>query len=105
MRGDKPVEEQSPEQARQHPHGQEEAGPAADPSAYIRRKAAAGYDRVRVRMVGQSEAPGVEHGGEPQSWRRDVWDRRACASSIATSSGLSTSGSRSGVAISAMRSP
>ncbi len=35
VQGDEPVEEQPPEQARQHPHGQEEAGAAGDPAASV----------------------------------------------------------------------
>src|SRR5208283_1337197 len=58
------VEEQATEQARQHAHGQEEAGLAGDPARTVRRQAAAGHDDVDVRMVGERRAPGVQHGGE-----------------------------------------
>ena len=64
MQGSEPFEEEAAEQARQHAHGQEEAGLAGDPARPVRRQAAAGNDDVDVRMVGQRRAPGVEHGGE-----------------------------------------
>jgi len=51
-------------QAREHAHGQEEAGLAGDPARPVRRQAAAGNDDVDVRMMGERRAPGVQHGGE-----------------------------------------
>ncbi len=57
-------QEQAPEQAREHAHGQEEAGPAGDPALAVGRDAAARHDAVDVRVMGQRRAPGVEHGGE-----------------------------------------
>ena len=35
---DQPLEEQAPEQAREHPHGQEEARPAGDPALAVGRE-------------------------------------------------------------------
>ena len=64
MQGREPFEEEPAEQARQHAHGQEEAGLAGDPARPVRRQAAAGNDDVDVRMMGQRRAPGVEDGGE-----------------------------------------
>ena len=64
MQGREPFEEEPAEQARQHAHGQEEAGLAGDPARPVRRQAAAGNDDVDVRVVGQRRAPGVQHGGE-----------------------------------------
>ena len=64
MQGCEPFEKQAAEQARQHAHGQEEAGLAGDPARPVRRQAAAGNDDVDVRMMGQRRAPGVQHGGE-----------------------------------------
>jgi hypothetical protein len=58
------IEKQAAEQARQHAHGQEEAGLAGDPARPVRRQAAAGNDDVDMRMVGQRRAPCVQHGGE-----------------------------------------
>ena len=53
------------EPARQHAHGQEEAGLAGDPARSVRRQAAAGNDDVEAMgMMGQRRAPGVEDGGE-----------------------------------------
>jgi len=57
-------EKEAAEQARQHAHGQEEAGLAGDPARAVWRKAAAGNDDVDVRMMGQRRTPGVQHGGE-----------------------------------------
>ena len=57
-------EKQAAEQAREHAHGQEEAGLAGDPARPVRRQAAAGNDDVDMRMMGERRAPGVQHGGE-----------------------------------------
>jgi hypothetical protein len=64
MQGREPFEEEPPEETRQHPHGQEEAGLAGDPARTVRRQAAAGNDDVDVRMVGERRAPGVQYGGQ-----------------------------------------
>ena len=64
MQGRETIEKQAAEQAREHAHGEEEAGLAGDPAPVVRRQAAAGNDDVDMRMVGQRRAPGVQHGGE-----------------------------------------
>ena len=56
-------QEEPPEQARQHPHRQQEAGPAAHPARAVERYAAARHDHVDVRVVGHRRAPAMEHGG------------------------------------------
>ena len=61
MRAASCFEEAAPEQARQHAHGQEEAGPAGDPALTVRRQPAAGDDAVHVRVMRQRRAPGVQH--------------------------------------------
>ena len=62
-----PVQEQPAEQARQHAHGQEEAGTARDPARAVGRQAAAGNDDVDVRMMGQRRAPGMQDSGQPDA--------------------------------------
>src|SRR5438105_4848753 len=47
--GGEPFEEQATEQAREHPDGEKEAGPAGDPALAVWRKAAAGDDDMGVR--------------------------------------------------------
>ena len=64
MQVSEPFEEEAAEQAREHPHRQEEARFAGDPARPVRRQAAAGNDDVDVGVVGQRRAPGVQHGGE-----------------------------------------
>jgi hypothetical protein len=64
VRGGQSFEEQAAEEAREHPHGQKEAGPAGNPALAVGRKAAARDDDMGVRMVGQCRSPGVEDGGE-----------------------------------------
>ncbi len=54
-------EEAPAEQSRQHPHGQEEPGPAGDPALAVGREPTAGHDAVHVRVVRQRRAPGVQH--------------------------------------------
>ena len=66
-------EKQPPEQARQRPDGQEEAGLAGDPARTVRRQAAAGHNHVHVRVVSQSRAPGVQHGGEANASPQVFW--------------------------------
>ena len=58
------VEEQPAEEAREHAHRQEEAGPAGDPACAVERRTAAGHDAMDMRMMVQVLAPGVEHGDE-----------------------------------------
>ena len=55
------LEEAPAEQAREHAHRQEEAGPAGDPALAVRRQPAAGHDPVHVRVMRQRRAPGVQH--------------------------------------------
>ncbi len=57
-------EKQTAEQAREHPHGKEEARPARDPALAIRGQAAAGNDAMHMRMMQQVLSPGAEHGEE-----------------------------------------
>jgi hypothetical protein len=56
-----PFQKQMPIQSRQHVHGEEEIGPAADP-ALIGREATARHDAVGMRMMRRGLAPGVENG-------------------------------------------
>ena len=58
---DQLLQEQPAEQAREHAHRQEEAGPARDPALAVERDAAARHDHVDVRVMGQRRAPGVEN--------------------------------------------
>ena len=62
--GDQLLQEQPPEQAREHAHRQEEAGPARHPALAVERDAAARHDHVDVRMMGHGRAPGMEHRGD-----------------------------------------
>jgi hypothetical protein len=55
-------EEQASEQAREHPHGQKEAGPTGNPTIAIRRDAATGDDAMNVGMVVEVLAPSMEYG-------------------------------------------
>ena len=64
MGGGQLLQEQSPEQPREHADGEEEAGPAGYPALAVERDAAARHDDVHMRMMGERRAPGVEHGGE-----------------------------------------
>ena len=64
MQGRESFEKEAAKEARQHAHGQEEAGLAGDPARPVRRQAAAGNDEVDMGMMGERRAPGVEDGGE-----------------------------------------
>jgi hypothetical protein len=64
MQDPEPFEEEPAEQAREHAHGQKEAGLAGDPAQSVRRQAAAGHVEVDVRVMGHRGAPGVQRGGE-----------------------------------------
>ena len=75
MQGCKAFEEEAAEQARQHTHGQEEAGLAGDPAGSVRRQAAAGNDDVDVGMMGERRAPSMEDGGGADA-RPDASGRR-----------------------------
>ena len=65
MSGLELLQEQSPEQAREHAHRQEETFAAGDPTLAVQRHATPGHDTVHMRMMGHGRAPSVEHGGEP----------------------------------------
>ena len=54
-------QETAPEQAREHAHRQEKAGPACDPPLAVRRQATTWDDAVHVRMVRQCRAPRMQH--------------------------------------------
>jgi hypothetical protein len=56
-------QEEPPEQAGQHPHRQQKAGPAAHPARAVERYPAARHNHMDVRVVGHRRAPAVEHGG------------------------------------------
>jgi hypothetical protein len=58
-----PGQEEPPEQAREHPHRQQEAGSARNPACPVERDPAARHDHVNVRMVGHCRAPAVEYRG------------------------------------------
>ena len=58
------LEEQAAEQAREHPHRQEEARPASDPAAAIEGDAAGRHDAVDMRVVVEGLAPAVQHGDD-----------------------------------------
>src|SRR5438445_12497238 len=59
MHGFETLQEQTPEQAREHANWQKEAGPAGNPSLAVRRYAAARNDTVNLRMVLEVLAPAV----------------------------------------------
>ena len=65
MQGGEAFEKQATKEARQHAHGQEEAGLAGDPARPVQRQAAAGNDeRGAMRVMGERRAPGVQHGDQ-----------------------------------------
>jgi hypothetical protein len=49
--GGQPFQEQTAEEAREHPHGQKETGSAGNPVLAVGREAAARYDDMGMRMV------------------------------------------------------
>jgi hypothetical protein len=57
------LKEATSEQAREDPDREEEPWLARHPSIGIRGEAAAGYDAVHVRVMGQGGSPGVQHQG------------------------------------------
>src|SRR5258707_14716802 len=61
-------EEQPSEQAREHAHRQEEAGPGRHPALAVERDAAARHDHVEVRVMGMAE---------PKVWRTEGMPTRA----------------------------
>src|SRR4029434_9104252 len=60
MHGFETLQEQAPEQTREHANRQKEAGPAGNPSLAVRRYAAARNDTVPMRMVLEVLAPAVQ---------------------------------------------
>jgi hypothetical protein len=56
------LQEQSAEQARQHPYGQEETGAARNPPGAIGRDSATRDDTMQVGMMEQILPPSVQHG-------------------------------------------
>ena len=58
-----PGQEEPPEQAREHPHRQQEAGPARYPACPLERDPAARHNHVNVRMMGHCRTPGMEYRG------------------------------------------
>src|SRR6516162_3785006 len=60
MHGFETLQEQAPEQTREHANRQKEAGPAGNPSLAVRRYAAARNDTVHMRMVLEVLAPAVQ---------------------------------------------
>ena len=69
---DRLLQEQPSKQAREHPHGQKEAGPARDPSRSVERDTAARHDHVYVRMVGHCRTPAVQDRGDADSGSETV---------------------------------
>src|SRR5215213_2753330 len=55
------TQEQSAEQPRQYPDGQEEAGSARNPALAVRRNSTTRHQAVQMRMVHQVLSPGVQH--------------------------------------------
>ena len=64
MHGFETLQEQAPEQTREHANCQKEAGPAGNPSLAVRRYAAARNDTVHMKMVLEVLAPAVQDGSE-----------------------------------------
>ena len=67
------LKKQTPEQARQYPYRQEEAGLASDPALTIGGKASARDNAVDVGMVGQGRSPGVQHQGSAYLRAQMFW--------------------------------
>src|ERR1700747_2284770 len=62
--GEQFLQEQPSEQAREHAHRQEEAGPARHPALTVERDAAARHDYMDMRMMGECRTPGMENRGD-----------------------------------------
>src|SRR5271165_4135513 len=58
------AQEQPSKQSRKNSHREEESGAAGDPARAIERGAATGHDAMDMRVMRESLAPGVEHGGD-----------------------------------------
>ncbi len=67
LQGGQALEEQAPEQPREHTHRQQEAGAARHPAFAIERQPTAGHDTVQMGMMGHGRAPGMQHGGHAQA--------------------------------------
>ena len=70
---DQLLQEQSAEQAREHAHRQEEAGPARHPALAVERDAAARHDHVDMRMMGERRTPGMENRGDADAGAEVPW--------------------------------
>src|SRR5262249_31648055 len=66
-------EKQAAEEPGQHPDREEEARPTRNPALAIEREPTAGHDAVKVGMIEQGLAPGMQHGQKadlsPQMFR------------------------------------
>jgi hypothetical protein len=60
------LQEEAPEEAREHPHGEEESRATGSPLRAIGRAAAARDHTVQMGMSDERLSPGVEHCKEPQ---------------------------------------
>ena len=76
------LEEQAPEQSREHTHGQEKPWPAGDPTLAVKREAPAGDDAVHMGMMGHGRAPGVQHQGCADAGAQVFWIGRNRAQSL-----------------------
>ena len=63
MGGNQLIEEQSPEQPREHPDGQEKFSPAGDPALAIKGYSATRHDHVRMGVMGQGKKDRKIDGG------------------------------------------
>ena len=59
-------EEQPPEQAGEHAHGEEESRPAPDPPLSVHGRSPARDHAVEMGVKAQGLSPGVQHGEEPE---------------------------------------
>ena len=60
------LQEEASEQAREHPHGQEESRPTGDPLRAVGRETAARDHTVQMGMRDEGLPPRVKHRKEPQ---------------------------------------
>ena len=74
-----PFEEQRAEPARQHPHRQEEPGPAGDPLGLVGRESSTRDNAVQVWMVLQRLPPGMQHGNGADLGAEVAWARNRMA--------------------------
>ena len=66
-------EKQAPEQAGQHPHGQEEPGLAGLPALALASESSARDDAVHMGVVGEGRSPGVQNQGEADIRPQMFW--------------------------------